>query len=592
MDPFGHPFTPSALTSATDLPLETAHVPMEATRVARPIPTNPHQKLVVDTTQQRSAFRPILSSTTVTPVTTTTTYDSFITSTLTMLLQNEHSDAKSDGDASSTSLLDSPKLLCQICSDKASGFHYGVFACEGCKGFFRRSIQQKLLYRPCPKSQQCAMTTATRNRCQYCRLKKCVYVGMSRDGTFSFLPLVFMSRNLRIRCLGKAQSSRCKATRDGLEGLRVMALQRVSVDSRGVDCAVRFGRVPKKEKVKMVEQMQRASARSSMDSLAVEIEDDVLFVASVERGFAALGDFLRQNSSAAKTFLDVLPPTAVSSTTRSDCPFEAFNYLGLLQAVVDFSKAVPGFHILNAKDCLHMLKASLFQVLLLRLASLPKTGLAKPPRNHEDFAFLPGPVSGETGRFLHDSICDFVQRFRMLQMDERKMAIFSALVMVQGDHISSTSDFQQGALVKMLQEKLWRLLDHAFFPPEAAASQPCSFHNLNNRLVVDSVFAAISDLKTLHTLHQDRLQTIPFAVAPAASPGALLMPERLLRPPTDMPCLRRALQQTPPTAAGSFVDRHRTVADALSRPPLQVPPRPVGAALDDEEPLNLCIRKV
>ncbi|KAK0426337.1 hypothetical protein QR680_009653 [Steinernema hermaphroditum] len=537
MDPFGHPFTPSALTSATDLPLETAHVPMEATRVARPIPTNPHQKLVVDTTQQRSAFRPILSSTTVTPVTTTTTYDSFITSTLTMLLQNEHSDAKSDGDASSTSLLDSPKLLCQICSDKASGFHYGVFACEGCKGFFRRSIQQKLLYRPCPKSQQCAMTTATRNRCQYCRLKKCVYVGMSRD-------------------------------------------------------AVRFGRVPKKEKVKMVEQMQRASARSSMDSLAVEIEDDVLFVASVERGFAALGDFLRQNSSAAKTFLDVLPPTAVSSTTRSDCPFEAFNYLGLLQAVVDFSKAVPGFHILNAKDCLHMLKASLFQVLLLRLASLPKTGLAKPPRNHEDFAFLPGPVSGETGRFLHDSICDFVQRFRMLQMDERKMAIFSALVMVQGDHISSTSDFQQGALVKMLQEKLWRLLDHAFFPPEAAASQPCSFHNLNNRLVVDSVFAAISDLKTLHTLHQDRLQTIPFAVAPAASPGALLMPERLLRPPTDMPCLRRALQQTPPTAAGSFVDRHRTVADALSRPPLQVPPRPVGAALDDEEPLNLCIRKV
>lgn len=50
------------------------------------------------------------------------------------------------------------------------------------QGFFRRSIQQKIQYRPCTKNQQCSILRINRNRCQYCRLKKCIAVGMSRDG--------------------------------------------------------------------------------------------------------------------------------------------------------------------------------------------------------------------------------------------------------------------------------------------------------------------------------------------------------------------------------------------------------------------------
>ncbi|KAF7489998.1 Ecdysone-inducible protein E75 [Sarcoptes scabiei] len=81
---------------------------------------------------------------------------------------------------------DGTTVLCRVCGDKASGFHYGVHSCEGCKGFFRRSIQQKIQYRPCTKNQQCSILRINRNRCQYCRLKKCIAVGMSRDDVVIF----------------------------------------------------------------------------------------------------------------------------------------------------------------------------------------------------------------------------------------------------------------------------------------------------------------------------------------------------------------------------------------------------------------------
>lgn len=75
-----------------------------------------------------------------------------------------------------------PAPPCRVCGDEASGFHYGVDSCEGCKGFFRRCITQGINFR-CTNEERCQITPFTRNSCQYCRLKKCFEVGMSREAS-------------------------------------------------------------------------------------------------------------------------------------------------------------------------------------------------------------------------------------------------------------------------------------------------------------------------------------------------------------------------------------------------------------------------
>ncbi|XP_077577872.1 nuclear receptor subfamily 1, group H, member 5 isoform X2 [Stigmatopora nigra] len=67
--------------------------------------------------------------------------------------------------------------LCVVCGDKASGYHYNALTCEGCKGFFRRSVTKKAVYH-CKRGGGCEMDMYMRRKCQDCRLRKCHAVGM------------------------------------------------------------------------------------------------------------------------------------------------------------------------------------------------------------------------------------------------------------------------------------------------------------------------------------------------------------------------------------------------------------------------------
>ena len=70
---------------------------------------------------------------------------------------------------------------CPVCGDKISGFHYGIFSCESCKGFFKRTVQNKKNY-VCLRGAQCPVSIATRKKCPACRFDKCLKTGMKLEG--------------------------------------------------------------------------------------------------------------------------------------------------------------------------------------------------------------------------------------------------------------------------------------------------------------------------------------------------------------------------------------------------------------------------
>uniref|UniRef100_A0A7N4P3Z4 Nuclear receptor subfamily 1 group I member 3 n=1 Tax=Sarcophilus harrisii TaxID=9305 RepID=A0A7N4P3Z4_SARHA len=73
---------------------------------------------------------------------------------------------------------------CAVCGDRATGYHFHALTCEGCKGFFRRTVK-KGIGLTCPFEQCCEVNKNQRRHCPACRLQKCLDAGMRKDMVLS-----------------------------------------------------------------------------------------------------------------------------------------------------------------------------------------------------------------------------------------------------------------------------------------------------------------------------------------------------------------------------------------------------------------------
>ncbi|XP_035205852.1 nuclear hormone receptor FTZ-F1-like isoform X2 [Stegodyphus dumicola] len=108
--------------------------------------------------------------------------------------------------------------LCPVCGDKVSGYHYGLLTCESCKGFFKRTVQNKKVY-TCVADRSCHIDKSQRKRCPYCRFQKCLDVGMKleavradrmRGGRNKFGPMYKRDRARKLQMMRQKQIARAQ----------------------------------------------------------------------------------------------------------------------------------------------------------------------------------------------------------------------------------------------------------------------------------------------------------------------------------------------------------------------------------------------
>ncbi|XP_034735316.1 bile acid receptor isoform X4 [Etheostoma cragini] len=272
--------------------------------------------------------------------------------------------------------------LCVVCGDKASGYHYNALTCEGCKGFFRRSITKNAVYK-CKTGGNCEMDMYMRRKCQECRLRKCKEMGMLAECLLTEI----QCKSKRLRKNTKASPG--QSTGDETEGAD-------NTDNKQVTSTTKLS----KEKVKITKE-QQALVKSIVDAYNKhQIPQDVT------------KKLLQEQYSAEENFL-LLTEMATSQ----------------VQVLVEFTKNIPGFLTLDREDQIALLKGSAVEAMFLRSAQVLSKRM---PNGHTEVLKERVRNSGMSEEFM-TPMFNFYKSIEELQIGQEEQALLTAVTILTPD---------------------------------------------------------------------------------------------------------------------------------------------------------------
>ncbi|XP_036441580.1 bile acid receptor isoform X1 [Colossoma macropomum] len=295
--------------------------------------------------------------------------------------------------------------LCVVCGDKASGYHYNALTCEGCKGFFRRSITKNAVYK-CKSGGNCEMDMYMRRKCQECRLRKCKEMGMLAECLLT-----------EIQCKSKRLRKNTKTSLEDGTG------DDTEVGDSGDAKQVTSTTKTFKEKVELSQEQQ------ALLNYIVEAYNKHRVPQDMAK------KLLQEHFSAEENFL-LLTEMATSH----------------VQVLVEFTKNIPGFQSLDHEDQIALLKGSAVEAMFLRSAEV---FTKKRPQGQTEVLEERIRKSGISEEFI-TPMFNFYKSIGELQMRQEEHALLTAITILSSDRPYVKDQQAVEQLQEPMLEVLWK----------------------------------------------------------------------------------------------------------------------------------------